>query len=281
MNGPRALVLTGYGLNCDWETQYSLSLAGFQAERVHLSQLIAAREDRNKVNLQDYHLLALVGGFSWGDDHGAGVILAARLKYTLKEDLEAFISAGKLIIGICNGFQGMVNLGLLPGFAGDYGKRLVALIANDGGNFRDDWVGLRGNPNSPCIFIRGIEKIELPIRHGEGQFYAPPEVLEQLVAGQQVALSYALPAGERAQGRFPENPNGSLMDIAGICDPSGRIFGLMPHPEAFNHWTNHPRWTLIKEALRREGKSLEKEEGQGLRIFKNAAEYIRQNLIRK
>jgi len=281
MNGPRALVLTGYGLNCDWETQHSLSLAGFLAERVHLSQLIAAPEDRNKVNLQDYHLLALVGGFSWGDDHGAGVILAARIKYTLKEDLEAFISSGKLIIGICNGFQGMVNLGLLPGFAGDYGKRLVALIANDGGNFRDDWVQLRGNPDSPCIFTRGIENIELPIRHGEGQFYAPPEVLEQLVAGQQVALSYALPAGERAQGRFPENPNGSLLDIAGICDPSGRIFGLMPHPEAFNHWTNHPRWTLIKEALRREGKSLEKEEGQGLRLFKNAAEYVRRNLVKE
>jgi len=279
MNGPRALVLTGYGLNCDWETQHSLSLAGFQAERVHLSQLIAFRKDPNKVNLQDYHLLALVGGFSWGDDHGAGVILAARLKYTLKEDLEAFISAGKLIIGICNGFQGMVNLGLLPGFAGDYGKRLVALIANDGGNFRDDWVRLRGNPNSPCIFTRGIENIELPIRHGEGQFYAPPEVLEQLVAGQQIALSYALPSGERAQGRFPENPNGSLLDIAGLCDPSGRIFGLMPHPEAFNHWTNHPRWTLIKETLRREGKNLETEEGQGLRIFKNAAEYVRQNIV--
>jgi len=281
MNDPRALVLTGYGLNCDWETQHSLSLAGFLADRVHISQLIASREERNKVNLQDYHLLALDGGFSWGDDHGAGVVLAARLKYTLQEDLEAFISSGKLIIGICNGFQGMVNLGLLPGFAGDYGKRLVALIANDGGNFRDDWVGLRGNPNSPCIFTRGIEKIELPVRHGEGKFYAPPAVLEQLVAGQQVALSYALSTGECAQGRFPENPNGSLLDIAGLCDPSGRIFGLMPHPEAFNHWTNHPRWTLIKETLRREGKNLETEEGQGLRIFKNAAEYVRQNIVCK
>ena len=281
MNDPRALVLTGYGLNCDWETQHSLSLAGFLADRVHISQLIASREERNTVNLQDYHLLALDGGFSWGDDHGAGVVLAARLKYTLQEDLEAFISSGKLIIGICNGFQGMVNLGLLPGFAGDYGKRLVALIANDGGNFRDDWVGLRGNPNSPCIFTRGIEKIELPVRHGEGKFYAPPAVLEQLVAGQQVALSYALSTGECAQGRFPENPNGSLLDIAGLCDPSGRIFGLMPHPEAFNHWTNHPRWTLIKETLRREGKNLETEEGQGLRIFKNAAEYVRQNIVCK
>jgi len=281
MNDPRALVLTGYGLNCDWETQHSLSLAGFLADRVHISQLIASREERNKVNLQDYHLLALDGGFSWGDDHGAGVVLAARLKYTLQEDLEAFISSGKLIIGICNGFQGMVNLGLLPGFAGDYGKRLVALIANDGGNFRDDWVGLRGNPNSPCIFTRGIEKIELPVRHGEGKFYAPPAVLEQLVAGQQVALSYALSTGECAQGRFPENPNGSLLDIAGLCDPSGRIFGLMPHPEAFNHWTNHPRWTLIKETLRREGKKMETEEGQGLRIFKNAAEYVRQNIVCK
>ncbi len=212
MNNPRALVLTGYGLNCDWETQYALSLAGFEADRVHISELINSEIEQTPKSLKDYHLLAFDGGFSWGDDHGAGVLLATRLKYKLKSDLEDFIGSGKLIIGICNGFQAMVNMGLLPGFQGHYDRREVALLANDCGNFRNDWVKMRGNPQSPCIFTKGIEFLELPIRHGEGKFYAPEGVLNQLLQNNQVALSYALPSGEKAEGRFPDNPNGSLLD---------------------------------------------------------------------
>ncbi len=275
MNTPRALVLTGYGLNCDWETQYALSLAGFEADRVHISELINPEIEQTPKSLKDYHLLAFDGGFSWGDDHGAGVLLATRLKYKLKSDLEDFIGSGKLIIGICNGFQAMVNMGLLPGFQGHYDRREVALLANDCGNFRNDWVKMRGNPESPCIFTKGIEFLELPIRHGEGKFYAPEGVLNQLLQNNQVALSYTLPSGEKAEGRFPDNPNGSLLDIAGICDPTGRIFGLMPHPEAYHHFTQHPNWTLQKEIREREGKALETEEGAGLKIFKNAFEYLR------
>jgi len=273
---PRALVLTGYGLNCDLETQYALTLAGFEAHRVHISELINPEVGKNSQELKDFQLLAFDGGFSWGDDHGAGVLLATRLKYKLKSDLEEFISAGKLIIGICNGFQAMVNMGLLPGFDGHYDSREVALLANDCGNFRDDWVKMRVNPESPCIFIRGIQFLELPIRHGEGKFFAPSGVLAKLQKNNQTTLFYTLPSGEPAQGHFPDNPNGSLLDIAGICDPSGRIFGLMPHPEAFHHFTQHPNWTLHKEIREREGRELETEEGAGLMIFKNAFEYLQE-----
>ena len=171
----------------------------------------------------------------------------------------------------------MVNMGLLPGFRGQYDRREVALLANDCGNFRNDWVKMRSNSESPCIFTQGVEFLELPIRHGEGKFYAPKEVLNQLQENYQVALSYVLPSGDRAEGRFPDNPNGSLLDIAGICDPTGRIFGLMPHPEAYHHFTQHPNWTLHKELRQREGKSLDTEEGAGLKIFKNAFEYLKEH----
>jgi phosphoribosylformylglycinamidine (FGAM) synthase-like amidotransferase family enzyme len=275
---PRALVLTGYGLNCDWETQYALTLAGFDARRVHISELIHPPAGRPPVSLQDFHLFAFDGGFSWGDDHGAGVLLATRLKYRLREELETFIREGKLIIGICNGFQAMVHMGLLPGFDGRYDRRQVALLANDCGNFRDDWVRLKADPGSPCVFTRGLDLIDLPVRHGEGKFYAPPQVLKRLQEGRQIALTYTLPSGEPAQGRFPDNPNGSLLDIAGICDPTGRIFGLMPHPEAFHHFTQHPQWTLWKAMREREGRAWETEEGEGLQIFKNAYAYLSETL---
>jgi len=278
MTSPRALVLSGYGLNCDFETQYALQLAGFEAERVHISQLLREHVSADEVrSLADFHLLAFDGGFSWGDDHGAGVLLATRLKYKLQEELEGFIGSGKLIIGICNGFQAMVNMGLLPGFEGRYDSREVALLANDCGNFRNDWIHLEINPAAPCLFTRGLDKMELPIRHGEGKFYAPEAVLKRLLENNQAALHYSLPSGEKARGRFPYNPNGSLEDIAGICDPTGRIFGLMPHPEAFHHWTQHPDWTLKKENKKRKGQPIEEEEGAGLKIFKNAFEYLAKN----
>jgi phosphoribosylformylglycinamidine synthase subunit PurQ / glutaminase len=276
MPTPRALVLTGYGLNCDMETQYALTLAGFEANRVHISELIDSTIGNSPASLNKYQLFVFDGGFSWGDDHGAGVLLATRLKYKLKTEMEDFIKAGRLIIGICNGFQAMVNMGLLPGFDGHYDRREVALLANDCGNFRNDWVKMRANPESPCIFTRGIEFLELPVRHGEGKFYAPEGVLNQLQENNQAALFYTLPAGAKAEGRFPDNPNGSLLDIAGICDPTGRIFGLMPHPEAYHHFTQHPNWTLQKEIREREGRELETEEGAGLKIFKNAFEYLRE-----
>ncbi len=272
-SGPKALVLTGFGLNCDWETTHALELAGAEARRVHINQLLMGEKIGEVARLDDYQIFAFIGGFSWGDDHGAGVIFASKLLYNMGEEILRFIEKGNLVIGICNGFQAMVNLGLLPGFDGDYRSRKVALIGNDCGNFRDQWVHLKVETNSPCVFTRGLENLELPVRHGEGKFYAEESVIKNLEENNQVVVRYADSEGKTADGRFPENPNGSLKDIAGICDSTGRVFGIMPHPEAFNHWTNHPDWTRLKEHYRRRGEPYPRE-GYGIKIFRNAVEYF-------
>ncbi|MEW6265264.1 MAG: phosphoribosylformylglycinamidine synthase subunit PurQ [Thermodesulfobacteriota bacterium] len=288
----KALVLTGYGINCDLETQYVFRAAGAEAERVHINRLIEmGRQGRG---LPDYHILALPGGFSWGDDHGAGVLLGLKLRAHLGGQIEEFIAAGKLVIGICNGFQALVNTGLLPGFEGGRGQRLVALLANDYGNFRNQWVHLTIDPKTKCVFTRGLTHIDLPVRHGEGKFYAPDEVIAGLRNSGQVVLRFSAPAVvrkgdafnppgvyeyESARGRFPYNPNGSLDDIAGICDATGRVFGLMPHPEAFYRLTNHPDWTRRLDQARRWNRPQPDWEGDGLKIFRNAVEYVERNLL--
>jgi phosphoribosylformylglycinamidine synthase len=265
---PKALVLYGYGLNCDYETAFALDRAGADAVRVHASDLITGA-----ASIWDYHLLAVPGGFSWGDDHGAGVILALRLRLALGAALQEFIDSGRLCIGICNGFQVLVNLGLLPGLPGRQGERQAALIPNDCGNFRDAWVYLKVTP-SACVFTPGLDLLELPVRHGEGKFYADGPVLAELADRGQIALKYAGPSGKPAMGRFPYNPNGSLMDIAGICDATGRVLGLMPHPEAHISSIQHPTWTRDKETWRRRGEPYPEAEGAGLAIFKNAVKYM-------
>ncbi|MBT8350304.1 MAG: phosphoribosylformylglycinamidine synthase subunit PurQ [Deltaproteobacteria bacterium] len=266
----KVLVLTGYGLNCDNETAYAFELAGAQVTRVHINSLVDG-----SVSLDDFKIMVFGGGFSWGDDHGAGVIQAVRMKTHLGENILQFVDHGSLVIGICNGFQTLVNLGLLPGLDHDYKKRTVALSFNDCGNFVDSWVTLKVNPESPCIYTRGIDKLELPVRHGEGKFYSDSKTIERLISGNQVAVWYALPDGRPAKGKFPFNPNGSLHDIAGICDPTGRIFGLMPHPEGHNHFTNHPDWTRNKEKEKRNKVKISTDPTIGTRIFKNAVDYIR------
>ena len=271
----RALVLTGYGLNCDYETDYSLKLAGAESHRLHVNELIHGAKSGSQSVLDDYHILVFDGGFSWGDDHGAGVLLASKLKFNMGEQIEAFIQQGKLIIGICNGFQVLVNLGLLPGFEGNYQERRVALIGNDRGNFINTWVNLKMNHESPCVFTRGLSHMELTVRHGEGKFYASAEDIDLLFSHGQVVAQYVNEKGDEAGGQWPMNPNGSLRDIAGICDPTGRIFGLMPHPEAFNHYTNHPDWTRRKDILLRQGKSMDSKEGDGILIFRNAVAYMK------
>jgi phosphoribosylformylglycinamidine synthase subunit PurQ / glutaminase len=270
MTTVNVLIPTGYGLNCDHETAHAFALAGAAARRVHINALIDG-----DVRLEEHHILVFIGGFGWGDDHGAGVIQAVKMKTSLGERLVEFVRAGKLVLGICNGFQTLVNLGLLPGFEGDYHSRSVALVGNACGNFRNQWVRLQVNPQSPCVFTRGIVAADLPVRHGEGRFYAEDTVIRRLDLNGQVVLRYALPDGSPALGRFPSNPNGSVEDIAGICDPTGRVFGLMPHPEAFNDWTNHPGWTRERERLRRAGQPVQPGETVGVRILKNAVDYMR------
>jgi len=275
MREVKALVFTGYGLNCDYETDFSLKAAGAQSHRVHINEVIDRVRHDSEAALADYHILVLGGGFSWADDHGAGVLMASKLRNHMGREIERFIREGKLILGICNGFQVLVNLGLLPAFDHRYHERRAALTFNDSGNFIDQWVHLKVNPRSPCIFTRGFSTLELPVRHGEGKFYARSEDIQRLFQNNQVVLQYADESGNEANGRRPQNPNGSLRDIAGICDPSGRIFGLMPHPEAFNHFSNHPHWTRKREASVRRGEREIPHEGEGIRIFRNAVEYVR------
>ncbi len=269
MSKINALVLAGYGLNCDMETAHACELAGAVATRVHINALIDG-----SVRLDNFQLMVFIGGFSWGDDHGAGVIQAVRMKTHLGEEIQRFIGADKLVLGICNGFQVLVNLGLLPAIDGDYRQRRVALIHNDCGNFRDQWVRLRINSRSPCIFTREMTQIELPVRHGEGKFYAEPEMVAGLESNHQIVMQYAGKDGKPAAGRFPENPNGSVLDIAGICDPTGRVFGLMPHPEAFNHPANHPDWTRKRAGDHYRGKSKGLFALTGTKLFQNAVDYL-------
>jgi phosphoribosylformylglycinamidine synthase len=266
---PRALVITGYGLNCEAETSHAFRLAGAVPVQVHLDDLLDGRR-----RLDEFHILAFIGGFSFGDHIGAGAVFATRLKYRMKEELERFIDAGRLVIGICNGFQTLVRLGLLPGFDGETFTRSATLTWNDSGVFRDAWVTLRAHGDSPCVFTRGLGVLDLPVRHGEGKFIPrSDEVLERIVSGNQVALSYADPATGEPTEDFPANPNGSVRGIAGLCDHTGRIFGLMPHPEAYLFPWNHPDF-----ARRRMEGSLEAE-GEGVSVFRNAVAFVREELL--
>ena len=246
---PKVLILYGYGINCDNETQQGFAISGAEAKKVHVNELISEKE-----KLRDYQILAIPGGFSFGDDIGAGKVLATKIKYNLTGEFSEFIKDGKLIIGICNGFQVLVKLGILPG---------ATLTFNDSGRFEDRWVYLKINQKSPCIWTRGIETIYLPVRHGEGKFILRnEEIREKLIKQKQVVAQYVDEKGNLAG--YPWNPNGSDLNIAGICDETGKIFGLMPHPEAFLFSQNHPRWT--REEVK---------EGWGLKIFQNAVNFIK------
>lgn len=261
-NKVRALVLTGYGINCDYETADAFSRAGAEATRVHLNDVIA-----NPAMLKDDQILAVPGGFSFGDDVASGKILANRLRYKLGDALKQFVAEGKLLIGICNGFQVLVKMGMLPMLDGDF-RQEVTLTHNDSGRFEDRWVNLQATQNTHCVWVKGLDQLELPIRHGEGKFIPRDSgVLDTLRSRGMVALRYCHADGRAAQGQFPANPNGSIDDVAGICDATGRVFGLMPHPEAHTERTHHPRWTRED----RPG------EGIGLRVFRNAVEYVRQH----
>ncbi|HUT55126.1 MAG TPA: phosphoribosylformylglycinamidine synthase subunit PurQ [bacterium] len=264
---PRVLVLTGYGINCDFETKAAFDAAGASAERVHINDLISG--DRK---LADYQILAFPGGFSYGDDIASGKVLAVKSKVNLGDEIMRFIEAQKLIIGICNGFQVIAKYGLLADPDGDYRTQRVTVTFNDSNRYEDRWVHLL-RVSDQCVWTAGVDRIYLPVAHGEGKFFATPERLDAIEKNGQVAFRYATPDYQPANGEFPLNPNGAQNDIAGICDPTGRILGMMPHPERFLHFTNHPHWTRIREELKRADQSMP-DEGDGLKIFKNGVAYF-------
>ncbi|MBN1141044.1 MAG: phosphoribosylformylglycinamidine synthase subunit PurQ [Deltaproteobacteria bacterium] len=270
----RAIVITGHGVNCEKEMAHACRLAGADAaDIVHMAELLAGR-----VRLRDYQLLNFPGGFLDGDDLGSAKAGVNRLRYAavaggenLLAQIRSFVGDGKLVIGVCNGFQLLVKMGLLPALHGDYGRQSVTLTCNERGRFEDRWVWLRVDPDSPCIFTRGLQRLYLPVRHGEGKFVAQSgAVLAALEAKRLGVLKYCLPENDLPTLDYPWNPNGSEAAIAGICDESGRVFGLMPHPEAYQHRTHHPRWSREPELP---------EEGMGLWLFRNAVEYIRRERL--
>ena len=244
---PRACVITGYGVNADEELALALQTAGARAERLHVGDLI-----ENPSLVGSYRILAFPGGFSFGDHLGSGMVFAHLFRRHLKPALESFAAAGGLVIGICNGFQVLVKMGVLPNLSGSWEPE-VSLVHNDSGEFVDRWVRVAFDPSSPCAWTRGLAGMDLPVRHGEGKLVAASEaVLDELESRHLVAL------------RYIDNPNGSARDAAGICDRTGRIFGLMPHPEAFIRTENHPEWT--RGGVRA---------GEGLAIFENGVRAAR------
>ncbi len=250
-----ALVLYGYGINTEHESKYSIEKSGGKADIVHLNKIL----ETPKI-LENYNMLMVPGGFAFGDDLGSGKVFGNKMKYHLSEQLSEFITAGKLIMGVCNGFQIVVKMGLLP--KPDF-KQRVSLTTNDSGHYEDRWVILKTNKDSPCVFTKDLDYMFVPVRHGEGKFIPKDEqTLKELKEKNQVVFQYVDENGTLAG--FPHNPNGSVDNIAGICDESGRIFGMMPHPEAFNIPENSPYWVkgAVKEPL-------------GLRLFKNAVDYAK------
>ena len=270
----RVAVLFGFGINCDRETAAVFDMVGGKSERLHVNNLVQGNR-----SLEEFDILAVPGGFSFGDHLGSGRLLGNRLRFALRDQLQKFVSSGKPIIGICNGFQALVKTGLLPGpenasLEPDLIQR-ASLTLNNTGRYEDRWVTLEFDSQSPCIWTKGIQRIECPVRHGEGRFVMPTDAeLDRLSSNHQLTVRYVDPSTEPGTNPpdeplpFPVSPNGSMRNIAGICDPTGLVFGLMPHPEAFYTMWLHPEHPSMKL-------NEDEWEGSGLQIFRNAVEYVR------
>lgn len=248
---PRVLVLRAPGTNCDAEAVHAFELAGAVVESVHVAAL---RE--NPRRLREFQILVVPGGFSYGDDVAAGRVLALQLQHFLADALRQFRDREKLILGICNGFQAILKAGLIV--PADEDGPLASLAGNDSGRFEDRWVELAVTPGA-CPFLTGLDRLRVPVAHGEGRFVCRQEwILRGLAQTGQIVLRYS------GDG-YPHNPNGSQDDVAGMCDASGRVLGLMPHPERHVYPTQYPGWTRTGLAA----------EGDGLNVFRNAVEFFK------
>lgn len=255
---PHVMIVRAPGTNCDQETAFAFQQAGAHAEVVHLNRVL-----EQPALFDKYQILCIPGGFSYGDDIGAGKIFATQMRHHLSEMLGEFKSRDKLILGICNGFQVLIKSGIL--FPDGPRGPVATLTWNDCGQFQDRWVDVRVT-HSQCVFLKGIERMYLPIAHAEGKFVvSDPAQLRAWDAAGQLTLRYgaAESAGEE-ELPFPQNPNGSMANVAGVCDDTGRVFGLMPHPERHIDPTHHPRWTRLPP----------RERGDGLAVFENAVRFF-------
>lgn len=278
----KALVIAGYGLNCEEESAFAFERCGFDAQIRHINDLI-----ENPAELKNIQVLCVPGGFSYGDDTGSGNAFAQKMRLTLGDKLKEFVSRDTLTIGICNGCQIIVNLGLVPAPDDNYGQRAVAVTHNLTARYQCRWVDVRVDlpwDEKPCSpWLDGLNALHIPVAHGEGRFMMADDVLARLKQNNQIALRYMKPAagnvpGSMAQmvsadGEFPYNPNGSTDDIAGITDQSGRVLALMPHPERGMFTWQRDDYTRLKDAARRDGRSVP-EESDGMALFRNAARYF-------
>jgi len=268
MKKVKAIILRTAGTNCDRETAEAFRMAGAEADLVHVNSL-----KRERGLLDKYHIMAIPGGFTYGDDIASGKVLANELKSTLKAQVTRFVKRGKPVIGICNGFQVLVKMGILPDLKGKLDYSIEATLSlNDSGKFEDRWVHLRKEKASSCIWTEGLpDIIYVPVAHAEGKFMpGDGRVLKKLNDNGQIVFRYSGGAGSAPS--YPENPNGSVQDIAGICDTSGRILGLMPHPERHVTYLQHPNWRRIG------AKGRSPEMGVGLRMFKNGVKSARNHI---
>ncbi|MBI5224095.1 phosphoribosylformylglycinamidine synthase subunit PurQ [Candidatus Micrarchaeota archaeon] len=257
--GLKALLVSGYGINCEAECKYAIEKSGGAAQILHLNTVL-----ENPKILENYNMFMIPGGFSFGDDLGSGKVFGNKIKFRIKDELSDFIKDDKLVLGICNGFQILVKMGLLP--EPDFIQR-TTLTFNDSGHYEDRWIILKANKNSPCIYTKDLEYLTLPVRHGEGKFIPKDaQTLKSLQENNQIVLQFVDEHGKVTMD-YPANPNGAVMGITGICDRSGRVFGMMPHPDAFTIPENCPLWSRgnVKEAT-------------GLKFFKNAVDYANEKM---
>jgi phosphoribosylformylglycinamidine synthase len=260
MTQVKAIVLRAAGINCDMETEYALELAGATTERAHINRII-----KEKKLLEEFQILVFPGGFSYGDDVAAGKILANQVIHHLSEAVQKFIDDGKLVLGICNGFQVLVKVGILPGNGSTGRQEEVTITYNDSGKYEDRWVYLAPQTDK-CVFIEQGRQIYLPVAHAEGKVVTKDETaLDKLKSQGHLAFKYVDEKGR--EGGYPVNPNGSVDSIAGLADTTGRVLGLMPHPERYVRATQHPHWTRLKDKTR----------ADGMGIFDNAVNYIKEN----
>ena len=275
MKNVTALVITGYGINCEEEIAAAYKLAGAEPKIVHLNDIFLEKE-----NIHDFDILNFPGGFSFGDDLGSGKVLANKMKFRkLKsgklflDDIKDFIAEGKYILGICNGFQFLVKMGLLPDTAGNLNQE-VTLTKNNSAKYEDRWVWCKVNEMSQTPFLKGINKFEVPVRHGEGKLIIKnDEMKQEIIENNLNCIAYCDADGE-ITSEYPLNPNGADLNCAALTNKTGQVLGMMPHPEAFLSLYNHPNWGQLK----RENPGVS-EDGAGLQIFKNIVEHVKNNKL--